>query len=155
MKSTVQVRNFVECPEAIPQVAEMLFNQWFVSRPGKTLEGLIAQMRQGRDDAIPVGLIGFVDGEPAGTVSLLDQDLEPCGDLRPWLAGLLVAPHHRKKGVADALVRRVQSVARDLGEKEVYLWTEIPALYEGYGWTIVPEIKSGPNTVLMRWQVPS
>ena len=68
------------------------------------MEGLIAQMRQGRDDAIPVGLIGFVDGEPAGTVSLLEKDLEECGDLRPWLAGLLVSPEHREKGVADALV---------------------------------------------------
>ena len=153
--NTVEVKNFVECPEAIPQVAEMLFNQWFVSRPGETLEGLIAQMRTGRDDAIPVGLIGFVDGEPAGTVSLLERDLEGCGDLRPWIAGLLVSPRHRNKGVADALVKRTQSVAQQLGEKEVYLWTEIPALYEKYGWNIVPDIAPDSRTVLMRWQVPT
>lgn len=154
MATVVEVKNFVQCPEAIPPIAEMLFNQWFSSRPGKTLEGLITQMRQGRDDAIPVGLIGFVDGEPAGTVSLLEKDLEECGDLRPWLAGLLVSPEHRKKGVADALVKRLQSVARELGEKEVYLWTETPVLYEKYGWTIVPRVLSDPLSVLMRWDVP-
>lgn len=152
--SAVEVKNFVECPDAIPPIAEMLFNQWFVSRPGKTLEGLIAQMRTGRDDAIPVGLIGFVDEEPAGTVSLLERDLEECGDLRPWLSGLLVAPEYRKKGVADALVRRLQTIAKELGEKEVYLWTEIPSLYEKYGWKIVPGITTGSSTVLMRWEVP-
>ena len=149
----IEVKNFVECPEAIPQVAQMLFDQWFVSRPGKTLEGLISQMRTGQDDAIPIGLIGFVDGEPAGTVSLLERDLQECGDLRPWLSGLLVSPHHRKKGVADALINRLQNIAKDLGEKEIYLWTEIPELYERYGWKVVPEIASDSGTVLMRWEV--
>jgi GNAT superfamily N-acetyltransferase len=149
----VEVKNFVECPEVIPYVAGILFNQWFASRPDKTLEGLIAQMRTGREDRVPIGLVGFVDSMPAGTVSLLERDLEECGDLRPWLSGLLVFPEHRRKGVADALIRRVQSDARELGEKEVYLWTEITTLYERYGWKVVPGITSGPSVVLMRWEV--
>lgn len=151
--SEVEVKNFVQCPDSIPPVAEMLFKQWFASRAGHTLEGLIAQMRTGRDDAIPVGLIAFVDSVPVGTVSLLERDLEECGDLRPWLAGLLVSPEYRNRGVADALIRQVQEVARELGEREVYLWTEIPTLYEKYGWSVVPGISGGPSIVLMRWQV--
>jgi len=154
MSASVEVKNFVDCPEALPFVAEQLFNQWFSSRPEWTRERLLTHMRQGRDDAIPVGLVAFIDGEPTGTVSLLDQDLEECGDRRPWLAGLLVFPKYREQGVARALVEEVMRVAQRLGERDVYLWTEIPELYVKFGWEIVPEIKgSEGRTVAMRWNI--
>lgn len=155
MSASVEVKNFVDCPEALPFVAEQLFNQWFSSRPGWTLEGLLAQMRQGKNDAIPVGLVAFIDGEPAGTVSLLEKDLEECGDLRPWLAGLLVFPKYRERGAGRALVEDLMRVAEQLGEREVYLWTEIPALYAKFGWQIVPEVSGEGRTVVMRWKVGS
>ena len=39
MAAVVEVKNFVQCPEAIPPIAEMLFNQWFASRPGEDVGG--------------------------------------------------------------------------------------------------------------------
>lgn len=82
-------KKFIDCPEVLPFVAEQLFNQWFSSRPGCTLERLLAQMQLGKGDAIPLGLVAFVDGEPAGTVSLLDKDLRNAktsvrGSLGSW-----------------------------------------------------------------------
>jgi len=149
MSAIIEVKNFVDCPEAIPFVAEQLFNQWFATRQGETLEGLIARMRQGKRDAIPVGLIAFVDGEPAGTVSLLEKDLDECGDLRPWLAGLLVFPKYRTVGAGRALIERLIQVADEIGESELFLWTEIPALYAKFGWTEVQGVASDKKAVVM------
>jgi GNAT superfamily N-acetyltransferase len=152
MDNGVVVKNFVDCPDALPFVAEQLFNQWFSSREGWTLEALLSQMRQGKSDAIPLGLVAFVDGEPAGTVSLLEKDLDECGDLRPWLAGLLVFPKYRERGAARALVEELMRAAKQLGERQVYLWTEIPALYEKFGWQIVPDVAGDKKAVVMRWK---
>jgi len=153
MSVSVQVKNFADCPDTLPLVAEQLFNEWFSSRSDGTLERLLTQMRQGKSDAIPLGLVAFVDGEPAGTVSLLEKDLEEYGELRPWLSGLLVFPEYRERGAARALVEELMRAAQRLGERQVYLWTEIPDLYAKFGWVIVPEVKSEGMTVAMRLQI--
>ena len=151
---TIEIKNFVDCPESIPFVGEQIFNQWFASKPGHTLEGMIARMRGGKADRVPIGLIAFVDGEPAGTVSLLEEDLQEYAHCRPWLAGLLVFPEFRNKGVAGALVEKLMEAARLAGEREAFLYTYIPALYEKYGWKTFGMAESDPGAVVMRWEAP-
>lgn len=148
---TIEIKNFVECPDSIPFVAGQIFNQWFASKPGYTLEGMIARMRGGKADRVPIGLTAFVDGEPAGTVSLLDEDLKEYAHCRPWLAGLLVFPEFRGKGVAGALIEALMEAARAAGEREAFLYTSIPALYEKFGWKIYGTIQSEPECVVMHW----
>ena len=149
MGAIIEVKNFVDCPDAIPFVAEQLFNQWFTTREGETLAGLIDRMRQGKANAIPIGLIAFVDGEPAGTVSLLEKDLDECGDLSPWLAGLLVFPEYRTLGVGRALIERLIEVAEEVGEPKVYLWTEIADIYANFGWRQIQGAASDKKAVVM------
>lgn len=151
---TIEIKNFVDCPESISFVGEQIFNQWFASKPGHTLEGLIARMRGGKADRVPIGLIAFVDGEPAGTVSLLEEDLQEYAHCRPWLAGLLVFPEFRNKGVAGALIKSLMEAARLAGEREAFLYTYIPALYEKYGWKTFGMAESDPGSVVMRWEAP-
>ena len=148
----IEVRNFVDCPESIPFVGEQIFNQWFASKPGHTLEGMIARMRGGKADKVPIGLIAFVDGEPAGTVSLLEEDLQEYKHCRPWLAGLLVFPEFRNRGVAGALIESVHQAVQLAGEREAFLYTSIPALYEKFGWKTYGTIESEPDAVVMRWE---
>lgn len=152
----VEVKNFVDCPEHLPLIAQKVHNQWFTTRPGATEEGMLARMRAGKRDAIPLGLIGLVNGAAAGTVSLLESDLEERKDLRPWLAGLLVFEEYRGHGVAAALVRTLTQKALEMGEREVYLYTRIPALYEKFGWEIFAKTSgSDPDEVVMRWIAPT
>lgn len=147
----IEIKNFVDSPDSVPFVAEKVFNQWFASKPGHTLEGMIARMRGGKADRVPIGLIAFVDGEPAGTVSLVEEDLQEYAHCRPWLAGLLVFPEFRGKGVAGALIEALMEATRAAGEREAFLYTSIPALYEKFGWTIYGSIESEPDSVVMRW----
>ncbi|NQW17827.1 MAG: GNAT family N-acetyltransferase [Chloroflexi bacterium] len=59
-------------------------------------------------------LVAFLDGEPVGAVSIGGGEAE----LRPgalYLFALDVAPRHRRKGIATALIEAVESVARGRG----------------------------------------
>ncbi len=147
----IEIENFVECPDSIPFVAEQIFNQWFASKPEHTLEGMIARMRGAKADRVPIGLTAFVDGEPEGTVSLLGEDLKEYAHCRPWLAGLLVFPEFRSKGVAGALIEALMEVARAAGEREAFLYTSIPALYKTFGWKMYGTIQSEPESEVMHW----
>jgi predicted N-acetyltransferase YhbS len=152
----IEVKNFVECPEHLPLLAHKVHRQWFTHRPGATEDGMLSRMRTGKLDAIPLGLVGLIDGNPAGTVSLLESDLEERKDLRPWLAGLLVFEEFRGQGLAAALVRTLTQKALEMGEREVYLYTRIPQLYEKLGWEIFAKTSSeDPSEVVMRWIAPT
>jgi predicted N-acetyltransferase YhbS len=152
----IEIKNFVECPEHLPLLAHKVHHQWFTHRAGATEDGMLARMRMGKPDAIPLGLVGMIDGKPAGTVSLLESDLEERKDLRPWLAGLLVFEEFRGKGLAAALVRTLTQKALEMGEREVYLYTRIPQLYEKLGWEIFAKTSSeDPSEVVMRWIAPT
>jgi predicted N-acetyltransferase YhbS len=149
----LEIKNFVDCPEVLPQVAEYIFNQWFAHKPGHTLEGMLARMRGGKRSEIPIGLVAFLDGKPAGTVSLLQSDLEERKDLTPWLAGLLVFPEFRKYGVGSALVHSLVETAVKIKYSQIYLYTEIPNFYEKLGWKQICPAKSEPQSFIMMWNL--
>ena len=97
-------------------------------------------------------LVLLEDGEPVGTASLSDHDLEERPDLTPWLAGVFVAPHARHRGYATKLVRAVEQLARDAGVGTFWLYThDAERLYAGLGWRTVETIEhDGKPAVLMR-----
>jgi GNAT superfamily N-acetyltransferase len=52
---------------------------------------------------------------------LVAHDMDTRMDLSPWLAGVFVAPHHRRRGVGAALVQRIIDEATGLGVEQLYL----------------------------------
>ncbi|UYO47727.1 acetyltransferase [Rhodopseudomonas palustris] len=58
-----------------------------------------------------VALMAMHDGQPAGTALLARSEIAPVHDVTPWLAGLYVAPAHRRHGVGAALVRAIEDQA--------------------------------------------
>ena len=74
-----------------------------------------------------------MDGQPAGTVNLIQCDSQRRPHLFPWLAALVVVPEHRRKGVGGLLVRHLVGEARRLGYGELFLGTDIPSYYEALG----------------------
>jgi GNAT superfamily N-acetyltransferase len=80
-------------------------------------------------------LLAEVDGRPAGSCLFVREEIEPAHDLTPWLAALYVAPQFRKLGIASALVRAIEQHARDVGCRELYLYTiTAEPLYAKLGW---------------------
>ena len=54
-----------------------------------------------------------------------------------WINTVYVAPEFRKRGIASELIVAAESVASDLGITEIFVFTDIPALYEKHGWSYV------------------
>jgi len=44
-------------------------------------------------------------------------------DFFPWLAALLVAPAYREQGIGEQLVIAIETLAKQLGYKEIYVGT--------------------------------
>ena len=58
-----------------------------------------------------------------GTAAFDDDDMDTHPELSPWLASLYVDKKHRKKGIGEALVRRIIEEARSTNVKNLYLFT--------------------------------
>lgn len=111
----------------------------------KSLESFVAEQ-----DA-QVALIAKRNGELAGTCLLVRSEIEPCHQLTPWLAGLYVAPEHRRCGVGAALVSAIEAQARKRGHRRLYPYTDGGLrYYERLGWRAIDSVDwKGFSTNLM------
>lgn len=103
------------------------------------------------DPTDQVALMAMHDGQPAGIALLARSEIAPVHDVTPWLAGLYVAPAHRRHGVGAALVRAIEGQARQRGHHRLFLYTTDAAdYYQRLGWSIVDRTRwNGADTVLM------
>jgi len=86
---------------------------------------------------IPLGVIALDLHDLCGFALLVKDDFELRPNLTPWLAGVFVKPQHRKRGVASALVTRIEQEAATLGIKSLYLYTaHAESLYGRLGWAV-------------------
>ena len=132
----MRVVPLVERPDLAEQVSVWGFDEWGPLNPGQTLDQRRAQIQGKMNvDRVPIAFVALDEDDGiVGTASLIFDDLE--GDPRnPWLASVYVPPEHRKKGIASALVRKVEDAARRIGYDRLYLFTSTaPSLYAGLGW---------------------
>ena len=70
-------------------------------------EGLRQLMLDGRFE---IAFVAELNGIPIGSCLFIRSELEAAHDVTPWLAGLVVAPDHRGRGIGQELVRAVESV---------------------------------------------
>ncbi len=90
------------------------------------------------------------DGTVLGSASLVAHDMDTRMDLSPWLASVLVAPEHRRRGVGTALIHRVVDEARTLGFRTLYLFTpDKEALYTKLGWQFLERTEYLAQTVVI------
>ncbi len=103
----------------------------------------------------PMAWAAFVDGELAGAVSLVRQEIETLPQYEYWLAGLYVHHPYRRRGVGRELVRQACQMACRLGVKRLHLYTRSAAnqaYYRRLGWRVVESIRHGgrPAVVMVR-----
>jgi len=96
------------------------------------------------------------DGAPVGTASLVANDLEERPELTPWLAGVVVAPHARGRGLAARLVAAIEQRAAAAGIPTLWLYTgSAERIYARLGWSTVEQIvHQGRPCTLMRRDFP-
>jgi predicted N-acetyltransferase YhbS len=103
------------------------------------------------DQSGQAALVAKLDGILAGTCLLVRSELAPCHPVSPWLAGLYVAPEHRRHGVGQVLVTAIEDQARQRGHRRLHLYTSgAMKYYERLGWLAVEQADwRGSRTTLM------
>lgn len=138
--------------EHIPRLAEWLHAQWGYLHENDSVERRAARLEaRANRGGVPVTFVAVEGGTLLGSASLVDADLEARPELTPWLASVYVAPEHRGRGVASALVRRVVEEARDSAIGRLYLWTtDQERLYARLGWSPLERMRfAGEDIVIM------
>jgi len=111
-------------------------------------EGLRQLLLDGRFE---VAFVAELNRIPIGSCLFIKSELDASHDLTPWLAGLVVAPDHRGRGIGQELVRAVETHALSIGVVEFYLYTwEATAFYHALGWRAVEVfLQNGQQMMLM------
>jgi len=97
--------------------------------PGDARADLASRCNRRR---LPVGFVAVDDERILGTAAL-DNDVAT--GKAPSVVGLLVAPEHRRRGIASALLEFAEGLAHDLGYDELFMSTTILGeLLQRRGW---------------------
>lgn len=134
--------SIVEMPddEAIRlQSATWAVEEWKRDFPYDTVDWYLNLYREADTaSSLPIVLAAFVNNQFVGSASLIaDDELPDANEPGPWVAAVYVAESARGQTVGSLLVKELLARARDLGMKQVYLYTQHGApWYESMGWTV-------------------
>lgn len=136
----IAIRSMAGHPEWIAPCAAWWLGQWGVGMgfSAETAPAAIEALTE--PDGRQAALIALVDGVPAGSVFLVENDLDTHAHLAPWLAGLFVLPEFRHIGLGQRLVTAVVAAAATLGYERLYLYTSIGQYYRRQGWEMHPTL---------------
>jgi GNAT superfamily N-acetyltransferase len=125
-------------PQFLRTLAEWQHGEWGYLRPDDSVEARMARLRKFSERArIPLTVVAHENEELLGSASLIPHDMDTRMELTPWLAGVFVAPEHRRRGIGAALVRRIVAEAGRLRVPVLYLYTvHSEKLYASLGWSL-------------------
>ena len=130
----IKIENLFETPEHIELVADWIYQEFWTDKPGFSPAFFEKLLRNASlPHQIPLSLLALVDGKPAGTVQLIENDDEERAHLRPWLAALIVQPEFRLRGIGSLLVRSLLLKAKEMKIESLYLGTDNPGFYKRLG----------------------
>jgi len=127
------------CPQHIPLIAQWHQNEWQHISPHLTTSLRIKKYSQYANSAtIPSCILALIDGQPAGSASLVECDMETHSHFHPWLASVFVNEAHRHQGIATQLIEKCIENARLLGVETIYLFTpDQTSFYQKRGWKVI------------------
>jgi predicted N-acetyltransferase YhbS len=126
--------------------------EWGRYRPDETLEMRVAKLRsRSNRREIPTAFVATNGDTLLGSAMLVEHDMDTKLQWSPWLAGVVVSPEHRRRGIGAALVDRVVAEARDLGVPVIYLFTfSTEKYYAKLGWHFIESTQYlGTNVTVM------
>lgn len=134
----MKIEYLADQPQFLRTLAEWQHAEWGYLRPGDTVEARMARLGgSGKRDGIPLTVAAHENGKVLGSASLIAHDMATRMELTPWLAGVFVAPEHRRRGIGAALVRRIMAEANRLNVAVLYLYTvHSETFYASLGWSL-------------------
>lgn len=126
-----------DVPELVPVVSDWLLREWPAwygeGAPGDLREDMAAFAAS--DTVLPVGIVAFLGGEPAGFGALKRESIRTHTHLGPWATAGYVRPALRGQGIGAGLLRTLASHAGRLGHPSIYCGTSTAQpLLRRLGW---------------------
>jgi GNAT superfamily N-acetyltransferase len=146
-----------DVPHLVEAAGELRWREW--GRPPEPTDRefwVDTTAAEAGRSGLPVTWVAVAeDGTVAGVVGLAAHDLDEIRDERtPWVAGMVVAPAYRMRGVGRALLADLEAYAKNEGHDRLWVVTEHAAAYYracGYAPTEELTLESGERaTVLVR-----
>ncbi|TDR88079.1 GNAT family N-acetyltransferase [Enterovirga rhinocerotis] len=132
-------------PQFRKTVADRIWRAWWQDQgvPLAEIDGRVGESL-GRE-TIPTTLVATIGERFAGTVSLIDSDMDERPDYRPWIAALWVDPAHRGSGTGTLLLAAAAAKAFEAGFDRVYLCAKSSkaAFYVSRRWLPIEEDVAG------------
>jgi GNAT superfamily N-acetyltransferase len=136
----------------IETIAEWYLQEWNIPK-ATTFERLSNFL----NDSIPFQILMSVNNIPIATggiykhVGLLDHQPQ-FKKYTPWLALVYTMPANRNKGYGALLCKEIETVAKELGLNELFLFTHTAeSLYKRLDWQLLDRIElDGRSIVIMK-----
>ncbi|MBE6150069.1 MAG: GNAT family N-acetyltransferase [Firmicutes bacterium] len=92
-----------------------------------------------------ISVLGLVENELIGFISLFKYDGDERKDLTPWYATMYVKKEYRGKGYSKILNDTILNEAKTLGYGKVYLKSDLINYYEKFGAKYIEKLNNGEN----------
>jgi GNAT superfamily N-acetyltransferase len=147
----VEIVSVADHPGLVPGVARWLWEEWGRSE-GRTLEDTVAKVGGRTARSGPEQCLVLLDGGvPAGTASLVHEDLDDHPELTPWLASVYVDPAFRGLGHGVRLVRAIEGLAAAVVPTLWLHTSTAPGLYARLSWVPAGHgVDHGVRVLVMR-----
>lgn len=139
-RARTKIRSGARVANHLPQLRE-----WFLAEWGKIdpFEGNHPEV------TVPEPLLAFGSEEQLqGGLVFSTFDLPDPGKTRVWINAVYVAPEYRGQNIASALISLAENSARQIHIDSLFVFTNIPRLYENLGWRLVE--RNGADCVLTK-----
>lgn len=134
-----KIDRLAKYPGLIPVLAKWHHRQWQHLNPESYDEQARREdyLRATADTtSLPQMLVAHINGHALGSARLIKNDMDTHPELTPWLASLYVPPDFRRHGVATRLITEIETMAKQFGFDQIYLFTEDKtAMYSKLGWS--------------------
>ena len=90
-----------------------------------------------------ISVLGIVEEELIGFISLFKYDGDERRDLTPWYATMYVKSNYRGKGYSKLLNEMIIKEAKRLGYEKIYLKSDLINYYEKFGAIYMEDLKCG------------
>jgi GNAT superfamily N-acetyltransferase len=140
----VRIASIADHPALVDVIARWHWDEWgHADREGSVAAWAESLRRRTRRDGVPTTFVALDGDRLLGSVTVTDHDMPGhprYGELHPWIAGTLVHPDARGRGVGTALMRHAARQAAAWGVPRLHLYTESArGFYERLGWRTVDE----------------
>ncbi len=142
---------------AIPILANWYFSEWGYVEKGNTLDKVTDKLYGYLNtDKIPLIILAIEEGEILGAAQLRYREMDIYPEKEHWLGGVYVSQNHRGNKIAEQIIHKVVTVAKNLNVHKLHVQTQHlgGGLYRHLGWRPIEQVNyRGMNVLVMENQI--